>query len=233
MPDLASHLLTEVQTFVAATLASPQQMAANGAAVVGIGFVLAGALTRTMLPLRCLAVGSNIGMLLYGALHPSPITLITAALLLPINLYRMIEVLRLTRRVARAVVQADMAAVWLRPYMKKRRLKAGEILFSKGDEADKLYLLAAGELELTGLGIRLKPGRIFGEIALFTPEGVRTQTIRCVGPCTVLEIGAGTVRQIFFQNPAFAFHLVGLLAERLASDVVRAEGAMSRDDVRT
>jgi len=224
LPDLPT-LLALLGDYVNRALSSPQQMLAHGAAVIGIGLVTAGAFVRTMLPLRCLAVGSNIGLLIFGAVHPSPVTLITSALLLPINLYRMVEVLRLTRRVTRAVAEADMAAIWLRPYMKKRRLAAGAVLFSRGDAAHKLYLLADGVLELADIGVRIEPGRIFGEIALFTPEGRRTHTVRCVTACTVLELGASTVRQLYFQNPAFAFHLVELLAQRLSNDIERAKGS--------
>ena len=214
---------TQLSAFVASVESSPAQLAAHLAAAVGIALVMAGALARTMMPLRWLAVGSNLGLLVYGALHPSPITLLIAALLLPINFYRAVEVTRLARRVSRAGVGTDMATIWLRPYMKKRRLKAGQTLCAKGDPADRLYLLADGRLELQGIGAVMEPGRIFGEIALFSPQRVRTQTLRCVTACTVLDIHESTVRQIFYQNPAFAFHLMELLAQHLSSDVERAQ----------
>ena len=217
--------------FVEAVLSSPLQQVAYLAAGLGVALVVAGAFTRTMQPLRWLAVGSNAGLLLYGALHPSPITLLISALLLPINLYRAIEVTRLARRVTRAGVNADMAALWLRPHMKTRRFDAGTTLFSKGDPADRLYLLAYGQLELVETGAVLGPGGIFGEIALFSPGHVRTQTLRCVSACTVLDIHESTVRQLFYQNPAFAFHLMELLARRLGSDVERARAAL--DDAPT
>jgi len=39
----------------------------------------------------------------------------------------------------------------------------------------------------------------------------------------LLELDEGTVRQLYFQNPAFGFHLIELLVGRLGSDVARAE----------
>jgi hypothetical protein len=216
---------SQLAGFVASMLASPAHMVAGLAAALGVGLVVAGALTRTMLPLRWLAVGSNVGLLTYAVLQPSPITMIVSLSLLPINLFRAIEVTRLTRRVARAGVQADMAALWLRPHMKRRRLKAGRTLFTKGDPADRLYLLAEGELELADIGVPLLPGRIFGEVALFSPDHNRTHTVRCVTDCLILEIHESTVRQLFFQQPAFAFHLVQLLAQRLGEDVQRAQNS--------
>lgn len=213
--------LTQGGAFLSSAFATPVQTLASLAAVAGVGLVIAGAFVRTMLPLRWLAVGSNIGLLLYGALHPSPITLAIAGLLLPINVYRAVEVTRLTRRVARAQADADLAGLWLKPYMKPRRLKAGQTLFRKGDQANRLYMLIDGDMELVEIGQRLEPGRIFGEIALFSPSGLRTHTVRCAGPCSVLEIHESTVKQLYYQNPAFAFHLIEMIAGRLSADVER------------
>jgi CRP/FNR family cyclic AMP-dependent transcriptional regulator len=204
-------------------LASPQQMLAHLAAALAVALVLAGSLARTMTPLRWLAVGSNIGLMLYGALHPSPITFCIAAVLLPVNLYRAVEVTKLTRRVHRAEAAADHAGLWLKPYMKAKKLKAGQILFSQGDKAEHLFLLVEGQMELVELGKILEPGRIFGEIALFSPDRIRTSSVRCLTPCTVLRIHDSTVRQLYFQDPAFGFHLIDLLARRLSGDVQRAQ----------
>ncbi|MFO1272959.1 MAG: cyclic nucleotide-binding domain-containing protein [Rubrivivax sp.] len=205
-------------------LSSPMHIAAHVAAGIGVAMMMAGALARTMLPLRWLAVGGNLGLIVFGALQPAPLTLLTAAALLPVNLYRAFEVTRLVRRVQRARVGADMASIWLRPHMKARRYKAGHVLCHKGDVANHLYLLADGKMELAELGKEIPAGRIFGEIALFSEDHTRTQTLRCVTDCTVLEITADTVRQLFYQNPSFAFHLMDLLARRLRSDIMRANG---------
>jgi CRP/FNR family transcriptional regulator, cyclic AMP receptor protein len=219
--DLALHRAIDYVAFV---LGSPWEIAAHVAAGIGVAMMMAGALTRTMLPLRWLAVGGNLGLMVFGAMQPAPLTLLSASALLPINLYRAIEITRLVRRVQRARVGADMASIWLRPHMKLRRFKAGHVLFRKGDAADQLYLLAEGRLELVDLGVAIEPGRIFGEIALFSADHTRTQTVRCVTACSLLSINVHTVRQLFFQNPSFAFHLMELLAHRLRNDIVRANG---------
>ena len=221
--DLVTQGLGLLGDYVAQITSSPRQIVAHVAALIGVAFVTAAAFVRTMIPLRWMAVGSNIGLLLFGALHPSIPTMLVAGSLLPINIWRAIEMMRLTRRVNRAANEGDMASVWLKPYMKPRRLRAGKVLFHKGDHADRLFLLTDGELELVEIGRRMAPGRVFGEIALFSPERKRTSTVRAVTRCVVLEIHESTVRQLYFQNPAFGFHLVELLAERLSTDVQRAE----------
>jgi CRP/FNR family transcriptional regulator, cyclic AMP receptor protein len=161
--------------------------------------------------------------LVYGVLGPSPVALFTAGVLLPLNLWRAVEVTRLTRHVQRAGVEADMAGLWLKPYMRGRKLKAGQLLFAKGDRADHLYMLVSGRAELVEIGRPLEAGRIFGEIALFTPEQTRTQSVRAIDDCTLLEISDATVRALFYQSPAFGFHLIELLAMRLGADVRRAQ----------
>jgi len=230
LTELSAWASAEAATYVAAMLSSPTKTIAMGAAVLGIGLVIAGSFVRTMMPLRWLAVGSDASMVIFGALQPSTVTLLLAATLLPINIFRAVEVTRLTRRVARAQADADLTGLWLKPYMKERKLKAGQTLFSKGDPANRLYLLVNGEMELADIGQRLEPGRIFGEIALFSPSGLRTHTARCVSDCDLLEIHEHTVKQLYYQNPAFGFHLIELLAGRLSADVERAEARRSAND---
>jgi CRP/FNR family transcriptional regulator, cyclic AMP receptor protein len=223
LSELAAQANAGVAAYLAGVLSSPTQIVATLAGALGITLVVSGALTRTMLPLRWLVVGSDSALLVFGALHPSTITMVVAACLLPINLFRAVEVTRLTRRVERAQADADVAGLWLKPYMKPRRLKAGQVLFNKGDAADRLYLLVEGEMDLIDIGQRLETGRIFGEIALFSPSGRRTHTAHCVTACSVLEIHESTVKQLYFQNPAFGFHLIELLAGRLSADIERSE----------
>lgn len=220
---LAVQAEAQGAAFGVGLLNSPVQIAAHLAAAAGIGMVAAGALSRTMMPLRWLAVGSNLGLLVYGLLHPSLITLTIAATLLPINTYRAIEITRLSRRVHRAAAAAELATLWIRPYMLARRLKAGQVLFSKGDTAEHLFLLADGCMQLADIGEPLSLGHIFGEVALFSPDGLRTHTVRCVTACTVLEIHESTVRQLFYQHPAFGFHLIELLAANYSRNLGRAE----------
>lgn len=215
------ELLALVYAHIDDTLASPWRILAYLAALVGAALVVAGAFVRTMIPLRWLAVGGNVAFLVFGILHPSPTTLMVATVLLPINLYRAREMMKLTQRVRAAARDSDQSGMWLKPYMKAKKFRAGQVLFRKGDLADHLYLLADGQLEAVEINREISPGRIFGEIALFSPAKRRTNTVRCVADSTVLTIDEGTVMQLFFQNPSFGFHLIRLVAGRLSEDIER------------
>jgi CRP-like cAMP-binding protein len=120
-----------------------------------------------------------------------------------------------------------MSGLWLRPYMKRRKLAAGAVLFRKGDRADFLYMLASGRIELVEIGVVLEPGRVFGEISFFSPDQQRTLTARCIEPCQLLSIDGNTVRELFFQNPGFGFQVIGLVAGRLGADIRRLESALA------
>lgn len=222
----ATEIFQRAVATITATLASSEGMIALASAGLAAALILAGSFVKTMIPLRWLAVGSNLGFIVYGALFPSLPMLVLHVMLLPINLYRLVEMVRLTHRVNAAAQAHDTSGLWLTPYMKRRKLKAGAVLFRKGDHADQLYMLASGRIELVEIGTELPAGRIFGEIAFFAPDRRRTLTARCVEKSEVLAINESTVRQLYFQNPAFGFQVIGLVAGRLSADIRRLEASL-------
>ncbi|MDM0033659.1 cyclic nucleotide-binding domain-containing protein [Variovorax sp. J22P271] len=209
------------------SLATPAGIVAACSATVAGALVVVSSFVKTMIPLRCLAVGGNLGFLLYGALHPSLIMMLLHGALLPINIWRTAEMVRLTRRVTAAAAENDLSGVWLRPYMRSARMKAGRVLFRKGDAARHLYFLASGQIEFVEIGEMMEAGRLFGEIAFFAPDKRRTLTARCATDCTVLRIDETTFKQLYFQNPAFGFQVVNLVTSRLIADRHRLESLMA------
>lgn len=222
----AADIVQRAVTTITTALANPEGMVALASASLAATLMLAGSFVKTMIPLRWLAVGSNLCFIVYGALFPSLPMLMVHTLLLPINLYRVAEMTKLTRRVNRAAQANDTSGLWLRPYMRRRKLRAGQVLFRKGDLADHLYMLASGRVELVEIGSELPAGRVFGEIAFFAPDRRRTLTARCIDDCEVLSIDESTVRQLYFQNPEFGFEVIGLVAGRLSADIRRLEQSL-------
>ncbi len=220
----ASELLAQA----ASAFSNPANVLALLAAVVGVALIVTSSFVKTMIPLRWLAVGSNVAFLAYAVVHPTLIIVLLNAALLPINVWRAVEMVRLTRRVRAAAAAGDPSGVWLKPYMVKAHLKAGEVLFRKGDAADHLYFLADGEIEFVEIGEIMKPGHMFGEIAFFAPDRRRTQTARCRTDCTVLSIDESTFKQLYFQNPAFGFEVVALVTGRLLADRQRLEDHLAK-----
>ena len=229
-------MFAEAGRYTEAALASPSEMLAVVSVVLAGGLLLVSSFVKTMIPLRWLAIGSNFGFVAYGAIHPSYPMLLLHAALIPINLYRLVAMVRLTRRVRAASAESARSGVWLKPYMRSANLKAGTVLFKKGDRGDRFYMLAEGHIELVEIGGSVKAGEMFGELAFFTPDRTRRLTARCTEKCTVLSIDETTVNELFYQNPAFGFKMVELVASRLSADIARVTEQLleaRRDQVAT
>ena len=166
----AHDLLAAVAARLSVELATPMDVFALCSALAAAALVVVSSFVKTMIPLRWLAVGGNVGFLVYGALHPAPVMVLLHGALLPINIYRALEMAWLTRRVSAAAAQGDLSGVWLKPYMNSARFEAGQTLFRIGDKADFLYFLAEGRIEFVEIGEVMEPGRLFGEIAFFAPD---------------------------------------------------------------
>ena len=93
--------------------------------------VLATFLMSTMIPLRSLALASNVLFVSYGYFGNVLPVLILHAVLFPVNLHRLMQCRQLIRDVRKAESEA-IPIDSLLPYMKKRCLPAGEILTRKG-----------------------------------------------------------------------------------------------------
>ena len=87
---------------------------------------------KTMIPLRGVAIASNLAFISYGYLGGMAPILILHVALLPLNLWRLHQTQQLVKRVRRAT-EGDLNFDWLMPHMTARNFAAGETIFRKGD----------------------------------------------------------------------------------------------------
>ena len=106
----------------------------------------------------------------------------------------------------------------LLPYMRRRKIAAGETIFNKGDFADRLYYIGAGTVEIREIRVALNAGEVFGEIGLFAPDRKRMASVATTTPCELYELEETKVRELYFQNPAFGFAVMRLITTRLLED---------------
>ena len=173
---------------------------------------------RTMIALRVAAIGSNICFIGFGvAAHVYPVLLLHV-ILLPLNTIRTIEMVRLTRRIEVAA-KGDLSFDPLKPFMKVERYACGHTLFYKGDFADRMFVVSAGNLLVEEVNITLGPGDLVGEIGVFSSEQVRTSTVRCLSDVELMSIAKQHIAQICFQNPGISFYLLSLITNRLLADM--------------
>jgi CRP-like cAMP-binding protein len=171
----------------------------------------------TMIPLRVVALGSNVLFMAYGyADHLYPVLLLHA-ILLPVNAVRLVQFYRLVREM-REAPRKDLSVHALLPYMTRRKFGAGETLVRKGEQADRLYYLVDGEMEVIEFGKMLHAGAMVGEIGVFAPNQQRTATIVCRTHCNMLELTESKAKQLYFQDRSFGFAVLQLIMSRLLED---------------
>lgn len=173
---------------------------------------------NTMLPLRIVAIGSNILFAIYGGLaHIYPV-LVLHLILFPVNLVRLVQILRVIKGI-KATQPSGLSMDSLLPFMSRRFVKAGETLITKGDDADRMYYLVKGKMQIVELGKFIEPGAVFGEIGIFGREKRRTATIVCVGDGEVYEMSGSKVKQLYYQDPSFGFAVIQLIIDRLLEEI--------------
>ena len=176
----------------------------------------------TMIPLRALGAMSNLCLIGYGYLDALYPIMALNAVLFPLNLLRLRQMIRLVRRV-RTAAEGNQTMDWLRPYMTRRACRTGEVLFRKGDIADSLFYTVSGRFRLKEIGIELPTRAFVGELGLLAPDGKRTQTLECVDGGELLVTTYDQVKMLYFQNPDFGFYFMQLATTRLFHNLELAE----------
>src|SRR5262245_17086655 len=129
---------------------------------------------KTMVPLRIVGIASNVFFIAYGWLHPAYPLLILHAALLPLNIFRLRQMLVLVKQVE-AATQGDLNMNWLKPFTHTRHIKSGDIVFRRGEPATNMAFIMSGRFRLPEIGIELKKGDVVGELGLLAPDKTRTQ----------------------------------------------------------
>ena len=200
---------------------------ANILALIGAIFFVATLLMRTMVPLRVTGIISDVFFIGYGVLSGTVTTLMLYILLLPINIFRLGQMLKLVKR-ARIAAQGDLSMDWLKPFMTRRKYGKGDVLFRKGDRANEMFFTVTGKFLVTELGIELPPGRLVGELGFLSPDNRRTQSLECTEDGQVLAITYDRLLEIYFQNPEFGYYFLRLSTERLLQNITRLEGIIDQ-----
>jgi CRP/FNR family transcriptional regulator, cyclic AMP receptor protein len=187
------------------------------AAWVAAVLVFSSFFMKTMIPLRVVAITSNIAFItfallgleygIFGRVYP---ILVLHSSLLPLNVLRLRQIKGLINAVNRA--SRSETIEYLIPYMSSERHSRGETLFRKGDAAQKLYLIREGTIYMPELGKRLSDGAVFGEVGLFAPQNIRSVTALCEEDCRLHAITKDKVLELYYQNPRFGFFLIRMIS---------------------
>ncbi len=172
---------------------------------------------RTLLPLRLVAIASNLFFIAYGILAELTPILALHLLLLLMNLWRTSQHLQ-TRQRMRAVLMEEPNLDDLLPFMTKEDYADGAVVFSRGEAAERFYVVAEGEVVVEDFGRTLPKGSVFGETAFFHPDGKRTATVRALGQVKLTWIDRDSLMRVYRDNPDFALFLTRLMVTRLVQN---------------
>lgn len=173
---------------------------------------------KRMIPLRIIGICANCLFIMYGLLAPVYPQLVLHTILLPLNAFRLREMLQLISQVKTAS-QGNLNMEWLKPYMARRSVTQGEIVFRKGDLSTAMFYTIRGRYRLNEIAKEIGPGQIIGEIGLIAPDNRRTLTFEAIEDGVMLTISYSQVEQLYYQNPQFGFYLLRLIGERLLENI--------------
>jgi hypothetical protein len=179
---------------------------------------------KTMLPLRVLAIASNVAFISYAALLELCPILVLHAFLLPLNAWRLWQILELGSRASAGAGENQVFSA-LVPFAWRLRLRKGEVAIRKGDRSDALYLVFEGRLHVVEAEVDIGPGSVIGEMGLLSSKQARTATVVASSDCVLGRVTARDFRRVYYTNPALGRCLVRLIIDRLAQEVEKRRPA--------
>lgn len=101
--------------------------------------------------------------------------------------------------------------------LKPQVVPAGAVIVRKGDRAEAMFFIMAGEVEVEILPepVVLGQGQHFGEIALLNRTD-RTATVSAVSACRLLTLEVADFQRLLQVHPAIREHISSLAEQRVA-----------------
>lgn len=197
---------------------------------IGAALTVASFLMRNMLPLRLLALVASFFMVVYGYYAAMLPTLLLYVSMIFINAKKAWDIHKLNRAMEEARAEVPLKD-WLVPHMKRRKVKAGTVLWRQGDPANEMVFLEKGSLRIQEYGEVLREGTLVGEIGIFARDNRRTLTLVCETDCILHRMTSEAMMQLYFLSPQLGFEVMRLVVARLQRDVetwrARAQAAVS------
>lgn len=168
---------------------------------------------RSIIPLRIVAICSNVAFIFYGALGGIYPVLILHCLLLPLNIWRISQSFRIRLKKKTAAASVNLHDSFS-PYMKIEHRQDGDFLPRPKDPCDRRLLILKSEVLLEESGITLGSGVMFSETALLFTANGKNHTAQCVGMTEYGWLTQDDVAQFCLQNPEIIFHIMGYVTNR-------------------
>jgi len=105
----------------------------------------------------------------------------------------------------------------------RHEFDAGTVLLHESEEAERLFIIVAGEMEIIKeLGMPservlrvLEAGAFIGEMGLLNPASRRTASVRARTPVKLLEMTRADFDAVLHRYPALAYEMIRVFSQRL------------------
>jgi CPA2 family monovalent cation:H+ antiporter-2 len=118
-------------------------------------------------------------------------------------------------------------------HFETRRVQPGERVIRAGDQANNVYFISSGQVEVTPRGgnerIKLGPGAVFGEMALLT-GAPRSADVTALDYSKFLTLSRRDFRQLLKKYPLIRDQVVAQASERGAMNVSLLEKSLAEQE---
>jgi CRP/FNR family cyclic AMP-dependent transcriptional regulator len=173
---------------------------------------------KTMIPLRSVAIASNVAFITYGYLAGLYPVFLLHVVLLPLNIWRLYQMRKLLARVRQAS-KGEYSIESMMPFMTKIDFKKADVIFRQGEAADKLYYLVSGSIRFPEIEANAVPGDIIGEVGVFSPWKSRTASAVAESDSMLLTLSDQKVLELYYQNPEFGIYIVRMIIQHFIHQV--------------
>lgn len=200
---------------------------------IGLAFGAIGALLmvvsnlmKQMVALRLFALGANALFIVQATLERNWIFCGLQTALLLINVYRLWTLRQLLRTLEQSNADTSIKD-WLLPQMKKKKFKAGTVIFEEGEAANELFYIQSGSVRSPQFARSLGAGHLIGEIGMFSEDHRRAATVICETDCVFYTMTDEAAYLLYVQNPQIGFYLMRLIIGQLRGELQRRPAAPS------
>jgi CRP/FNR family cyclic AMP-dependent transcriptional regulator len=171
-------------------------------------------LMKRMIALRVFATGANVFFFVQFLIERNWILIALQVTLFSINLWRLWTLRQLLRSLEAANADTSIKE-WLLPQMRKRKFKAGTVLFRMGEPANELFYIRSGTVTAPDLGQSLGAGNLLGEIGMFSEDHLRAATCICETDVVAYTMTDEAAYVLYVSNPQIGFYLIRLIIQQL------------------
>jgi CRP-like cAMP-binding protein len=102
-------------------------------------------------------------------------------------------------------------------------LPGGTTLFTRGEQAEDMYVVAHGTMWIAELDTKVGEGQLVGEIGIFSESHKRTASAVALEDCELVRIPRDKALELSTRKPSVGLSITHVIADRLEQNLAAAE----------